>query len=68
MELARKAVAENLRAYVLVNNRSEGRAPLTIPPEILMQHPVPHLQSLPSYEPSRTPSSSSEKSTANMSP
>jgi uncharacterized protein YecE (DUF72 family) len=28
--LVRKAVAENRRAYVLVNNRSEGNAPLTI--------------------------------------
>ena len=30
MELVRKAVAENRRAYVLVNNRSEGNAPLTV--------------------------------------
>ncbi|MEO7859640.1 MAG: hypothetical protein ABIU05_04220 [Nitrospirales bacterium] len=30
VELARKAVAENRRAYVLVNNRSEGNAPLTV--------------------------------------
>ncbi len=30
VELVRKAVAENRRAYVLVNNRSEGNAPLTI--------------------------------------
>ncbi|MEO7860309.1 MAG: DUF72 domain-containing protein [Nitrospirales bacterium] len=30
MELVRKAVVENRRAYVLVNNRSEGNAPLTI--------------------------------------
>ena len=29
-ELVGKAVAENLRAYVLVNNRSEGNAPLTV--------------------------------------
>ena len=28
VELIRKAVAENRRAYVLVNNRSEGNAPL----------------------------------------
>jgi uncharacterized protein YecE (DUF72 family) len=28
--LVRKAVSENRRAYVLVNNRSEGNAPLTI--------------------------------------
>ncbi len=28
--LVRKAVAENRRAYVLVNNRSEGNAPLTV--------------------------------------
>ena len=30
LELLRKAVAENRQAYVLVNNRSEGNAPLTI--------------------------------------
>src|SRR4029079_2868392 len=30
VELVRKVVAENRRAYVLVNNRSEGSAPLTI--------------------------------------
>ena len=30
VELVRKALAENRRAYVLVNNRSEGNAPLTI--------------------------------------
>lgn len=30
VELVGKAVAENLRAYVLVNNRSEGNAPLTV--------------------------------------
>ena len=30
VELVRKTVAENRRAYVLVNNRSEGNAPLTI--------------------------------------
>ena len=30
VDLVRKAVAENRRAYVLVNNRSEGNAPLTI--------------------------------------
>ena len=27
VELVRKAVAENRRAYLLVNNRSEGNAP-----------------------------------------
>jgi len=30
VELVRKAVAENRRAYVLANNRSEGNAPLTV--------------------------------------
>jgi len=30
VELVKKAVEENRRAYVLVNNRSEGNAPLTI--------------------------------------
>ena len=30
VELVRTAVAENRRAYVLVNNRSEGNAPLTV--------------------------------------
>jgi len=30
MESIRKDVAENRRAYVLVNNRSEENAPLTI--------------------------------------
>ena len=30
VDLVRRAVAENRRAYVLVNNRSEGNAPLTI--------------------------------------
>jgi hypothetical protein len=30
VQLARKAVAEGRRAYVLVNNRSEGNAPLTV--------------------------------------
>ena len=30
VDLVRKAVAESRRAYVLVNNRSEGNAPLTI--------------------------------------
>ena len=30
VDLVRKAVAEGRRAYVLVNNRSEGNAPLTI--------------------------------------
>jgi uncharacterized protein YecE (DUF72 family) len=29
-ELVRKAIAENRRAYVLVNNRAEGNAPLTV--------------------------------------
>ena len=28
--LVRKAVTENRRAFVLVNNRAEGNAPLTI--------------------------------------
>lgn len=28
--LVSKALAENRRAYVLVNNRSEGNAPLTV--------------------------------------
>lgn len=30
IELVRRAVAENRRTYVLVNNRSEGSAPLTV--------------------------------------
>jgi hypothetical protein len=30
VELVRKTVAENRRAYVQVNNRSEGNAPLTV--------------------------------------
>jgi hypothetical protein len=30
VELVRKAMAERRRAYVLVNNRSEGNAPLTV--------------------------------------
>jgi len=30
MVLVKKAVSENRRAYVLVNNRSEGNAPLTV--------------------------------------
>jgi uncharacterized protein YecE (DUF72 family) len=30
LELVKKAVSENCRAYVLVNNRAEGNAPLTI--------------------------------------
>ena len=30
VELVRKAVAENRRAYVLVNNRAEENAPLTV--------------------------------------
>jgi len=30
VELVRKGIAENRRAYVLVNNRSEGNAPLTV--------------------------------------
>ena len=30
VELVRRAVADNRRAYVLVNNRSEGNAPLTV--------------------------------------
>ena len=30
VELAKKAVGEKRTAYVLVNNRSEGNAPLTI--------------------------------------
>ncbi|TMQ30036.1 MAG: hypothetical protein E6K65_06790 [Nitrospirae bacterium] len=30
VELVRKAVTENWRAYVLVNHRSEGNAPLTM--------------------------------------
>ena len=30
VELVNKAVAEKRQAYVLVNNRSEGNAPLTI--------------------------------------
>jgi Protein of unknown function DUF72 len=30
VELVNKVLAENRRAYVLVNNRSEGNAPLTI--------------------------------------
>jgi len=28
--LVKQAVAENRQAYVLVNNRSEGNAPLTV--------------------------------------
>jgi hypothetical protein len=30
MELVKRAVGEKRSAYVLVNNRSEGNAPLTI--------------------------------------
>lgn len=30
LKLVRQAVAENRRSYVLVNNRSEGSAPLTV--------------------------------------
>jgi len=30
MTVVKQAVAENRRAYVLVNNRSEGNAPLTV--------------------------------------
>ena len=30
VQLARQAVSEGRRAYVLVNNRSEGNAPLTV--------------------------------------
>jgi hypothetical protein len=30
VELVKKAVEENRRAYVLVNNRAEGNAPLTV--------------------------------------
>ena len=30
VNLVKKAIAENRRAYVIVNNRSEGNAPLTI--------------------------------------
>jgi uncharacterized protein YecE (DUF72 family) len=30
VELVKKAVKEGRRAYVLVNNRSEGNAPLTV--------------------------------------
>jgi hypothetical protein len=30
VDLVKRAVGENRRAYVLVNNRSEGNAPLTI--------------------------------------
>jgi hypothetical protein len=30
VELVRKAVEEGRRAYVLVNNRAEGNAPLTV--------------------------------------
>jgi hypothetical protein len=30
VQLVRQAVSENRRAYVLVNNRSEGNAPLTM--------------------------------------
>ena len=38
VELVRKAVAENRRAYVLVNNRSKGNAPLTVQPLSGMLH------------------------------
>jgi len=30
VESAKKAVVENWRAYVLVNNRAEGNVPLTV--------------------------------------
>ena len=30
VQLLRQAVSEGRRAYVLVNNRSEGNAPLTV--------------------------------------
>ncbi len=30
VELVKKAVGQKVRAYVLVNNRSEGNAPLTV--------------------------------------
>ena len=30
VEMVQKAIAENRRSYVLVNNRSEGNAPLTV--------------------------------------
>jgi len=30
VDLVKKAMAENRQAYVLVNNRSEGNAPLTV--------------------------------------
>ncbi len=30
VDLVQKAIAENRRSYVLVNNRSEGNAPMTV--------------------------------------
>ena len=30
VQVARQAVSEGRRAYVIVNNRSEGNAPLTV--------------------------------------
>jgi uncharacterized protein YecE (DUF72 family) len=30
VDVVRRAVAENRNAYVLVNNRAEGNAPLTV--------------------------------------
>ena len=42
--LVRKGVAENRRAYVLVNNRSEGNAPLTVQAQTdhLLEPPIYH--------------------------
>jgi len=37
VQLVRQAVSEGRRAYVLVNNRSEGNAPLTVQALIEMQ-------------------------------
>jgi hypothetical protein len=45
VELVRRAVAENRQAYVLVNNHSEGNAPLTV--QALRAHMgAEHLESI----------------------
>ena len=44
VELVKKAVREKRQAYILVNNRSEGNAPLTIRAPLFAAHAVRLLQ------------------------
>ncbi len=58
-QLVRQAVSKGRRAYVLVNNRSEGNAPLTV--QALEENSTRMLGSVPSVRPVRPRTLTSER-------